>query len=830
MRSEGYQVNPSYALTGTNTAITLTSAVMPATDKDVTYELGDVMYDFEVTDTDGKAYKLSELLKTKKMVMLNFWYTECNPCVSEMPYMNAAYENHKENVEILALNHYAKDTVAGIQSFKTQYELTFPMAKVNNALGVSFNVTAYPTTVVIDRYGVICLIEEGGIPDESPFNAIFTYFSAENYQQKLVTDLSDIVEREKPNVTMPSSEELAAAFNQGEVNVTFAPEADDEYSWPFVISKKGEETVIVPSNTRKNGSYAILYANVTLKEGDAVAFDYWCSSEQYSDVLYMLVDRKDIYQISGEDTGWNTCYTFVADQDGTYEISFCYMKDTSDHVGDDTVYLKNLRIVPESTINTPTYIPRYAATNMNEDGFGYKNYITPVLNETDGLYHVGTADGPVLLVDLMGDTRFSNQSIYTYAMEGKIVLDGKNYYDDMLDYFSYASNASITGLCSVNEELKGYLEITATALGIENENPNQWLQMCCYYNAYGTNGVELEDPIAGVAPHTAYTAVEGPENSVTYNRVIMPRGLLYKFIPTRSGAYRITSASDQMVEGWIFDADLNEYYVYEGGERLYEDLNNVSMVVYLEEGKTYYIDIAYYDVYGVGTFTFNVEYIAAEYDHFMVAAPGYFTFPDGSTADGVLGDLAEILAGGIDVVLEDDGYYHEKRADGTVGSIIYADFEGITNIFDKPLKDYVGEDNTVVKGLITLGAFDFSKTESDQLILDYYALYGDKTREELKKLWGDDYEELAKTHKLEEVLAGTLHGTGEDLTAEISTYLDQVIESTDNPELDGCVPVDARLAEILQLLMDKYTFEGVDHSWTKISYYYQHLGPVETAD
>ena len=48
--------------------------------------------------------------------------------------------------------------------------------------------------------------------------------------------------------------------------------------------------------------------------------------------------------------------------------------------------------------------------------------------------------------------------------------------------------------------------------------------------------------------------------------------------------------------------------------------------------------------------------------------------------------------------------------------------------------------------------------------------------------------------------------------------------SEDHPELEGCVPVDARLAELLQTLMDKYTFAGVDDSWAKLCYYYQHMG------
>jgi hypothetical protein len=36
--------------------------------------------------------------------------------------------------------------------------------------------------------------------------------------------------------------------------------------------------------------------------------------------------------------------------------------------------------------------------------------------------------------------------------------------------------------------------------------------------------------------------------------------------------------------------------------------------------------------------------------------------------------------------------------------------------------------------------------------------------------------------------------------------------------------VDAELAELLQMLMDKYTLQGVKDSWVKVCFYYQHLG------
>ena len=462
----------------------------------------------------------------------------------------------------------------------------------------------------------------------------------------------------------------------------------------------------------------------------------------------------------------------------------------------------------------PTYIPRNAATKPAADGFGYQEYITPVYNEEDGLWHVGDKNGPLLLVNLMKATQFSNNPIYTHAYNGEIELNGKNYYEELVEYCNYASNAAIYGLCSVNQELKELLEIVAQAIGLETDNPNQWLQMCSYYDAYGTNGAQLDDPIRGLATYASYDAVLGADNYVYYDRVIMPRGLLYKFVPEQSGAYRITSNSAWKVDGWIFNGDRTEYYVHEGGERMYYDPNNISMVVYFEAGRDYYIDIAFYDVYQVGGFTFSLDFLGASYDHFTVCSPGYFTFPDGEIVEGGLGELVEILSGGIRVALGDDGYYHELREDGTLGSVIYADFIGLTSVFSHS-----------IEAMIERNAFNFALTESDQEILNYLALYGDQTREKLKEIWGDEYEGYAEIYKLDEVLAGKTHGSGEDLTAEIRTYLDKKLPaSEDHPELEGCVAVDARLAELLQTLMDKYTFAGVDNSWAKLCYYYQHLG------
>ena len=806
----GYECEPYYEFVGGGASIYVVSRVISDTNiAGVSYKVGDVIRDFTVVDSDGTSHTLSEILKEKELVVLNFWYTTCSWCVEEFPYMENAYQNYNDKVEILALDPYGTDSESAIADFKANMGLSFPMIKDYNALYAAFGVNAFPTSVFVDRYGVICLIEAGALIGDQPFTVAFDHFTGDDYVQGLYQSVDSLVPEVEVNVSMPDPEEIAAAINKGDIKVTYRAEESKEYkdiTWPFVLAEKDGYACVKPANSKVANSFAILYCDVELKAGQAICFDYFASSELYSDVLYTIVNGEDTYSISGDyGTGWGTCYPFVATEDGVYELALTYVKDGDTDEGEDCVYIRNLRVVDLENIEAPTYIPRYAATDRAEDGFGYNKYVEVFLNETDGYYHVGSVNGPLLLADLMGYTQFSQESVFDMAYNGKL---GDDYYNVMVDYFSYASNSQLAGVCTVNAELADMLRHVAATLGAEGHE-NEWLQMCLYYDAYGTEE-QLEDPIKGLAPFCAYKAELGDQNYFYYNRVIMPRGLLAEFIPSVSGVYRITSYADQTVEGWLFDENRTELLAYEHCERMYMDMNNVSMVVYMEAGTAYYIDIAYWDVYGTGTVPYSVEFLGESYDYFRTCAPGYFTYYE--TEDETVTN--QIVGGGIKVALGEDGYYHELRADGTLGSIIYADFTSISAIFSHSLVS-----------MIDLNAFNFKYSEDDLLVLGYQAKYGDATREKLQELWGEAFEEYAAEYKLDEVLAGVYHGSGDDMTDIAKKYAGMTLPtSEDAPELEGCVAVNAELADLLQKLMDKYTFAGVEDSWIKLCFYYQHLG------
>lgn len=192
----GYEAEEFYPLTGELTQIVLQAGQM--TDVDVqtlTYKLGDAMMDFTVIGPDGTEYTLSQLFEGKKAVVLNFFYNECQPCMSEFPYLQEAYEAYKDDIAVLAMNPVNTDDAA-IAAKQKELGVTFPMVKCGPEWESIMQITAYPTTVVIDRFGNICLIHKGSVPDAKTFKDAFAYFAAEDYEQKLIEAIGDLAVEE----------------------------------------------------------------------------------------------------------------------------------------------------------------------------------------------------------------------------------------------------------------------------------------------------------------------------------------------------------------------------------------------------------------------------------------------------------------------------------------------------------------------------------------------------------------------------------------------------------------------------------------------------------
>ena len=329
----GYAVEEYYPLTGELTQIILSAGMLSAEDmENTTYKLGDMMADFSVTTPDGTVYTLSELLKTKRAVVLNFWYIECQPCNMEFPFMQEAYEEYSDLLEILALNPVNQDDAA-IAAFQKELGLTFPMAKVDPAWEKLMSLTAYPTTVVIDRYGNITLIHKGMVDDTDTFLQLFEYFTADDYEPKAIESLDEIVTKAEGSEENPKQQGGDRSFDitvaagetyylelykiTGQVYLTVSGEDFElTYNGKTYTPSKGSVTITI---TSEGPSTPVkLQIKNTGKEEQTYNISLASPKGSYSNPYSLSLGEFSINTKAGDEQG--TYGTYTAEKSGTLTV------------------------------------------------------------------------------------------------------------------------------------------------------------------------------------------------------------------------------------------------------------------------------------------------------------------------------------------------------------------------------------------------------------------------------------------------------------------------------------------------------------------------------
>lgn len=225
---DGYELKEIYKISETKGKdknqlfLYIKTVIEPLEDMDNTkFELGSIIKDFTVTTCDGTEVKISELLEEKEAVVLNFFYIGCVPCKNEMPYLEEAYKKYSDKLAVVALSPIDKEDDK-LKEYVKELGLTFNVAQCDQKWEQMMELKAYPTTVVIDKWGMISFIHEGSVTESGVFEAIFGYFTATDYKQHTVKYLEDIINAEaeegtesNPIEILPDSTEFDAKVPAG---------------------------------------------------------------------------------------------------------------------------------------------------------------------------------------------------------------------------------------------------------------------------------------------------------------------------------------------------------------------------------------------------------------------------------------------------------------------------------------------------------------------------------------------------------------------------------------------------------------------------------------
>lgn len=117
-------------------------------------KVGQPAPDFTLVDLAGKPVTLSSF-QGQKAVVLDFWATWCAPCRMALPDLQSLADKYADrDLEILALDQ--SEGAGQVRGFieRKQYTLKVLLDQ-GNAVGEAYGVRGIPTTVLIDKIGVV---------------------------------------------------------------------------------------------------------------------------------------------------------------------------------------------------------------------------------------------------------------------------------------------------------------------------------------------------------------------------------------------------------------------------------------------------------------------------------------------------------------------------------------------------------------------------------------------------------------------------------------------------------------------------------------------------
>jgi peroxiredoxin len=124
--------------------------------------------DFTLKNLDGSNLRLEEY--RGQVVLINFWASWCGPCRQEMPLLDRLHHRYEDTgFAVLGVNVEGEAEPA--QEVVDKTNVTFPvLIDAEQKVSEMYSLEAMPSTVVVDRDGVVRYIHRGYKPgDEAKY-------------------------------------------------------------------------------------------------------------------------------------------------------------------------------------------------------------------------------------------------------------------------------------------------------------------------------------------------------------------------------------------------------------------------------------------------------------------------------------------------------------------------------------------------------------------------------------------------------------------------------------------------------------------------------------
>ncbi len=113
--------------------------------------------------TTGKPFKLSDYIG-KKIILVDFWYTHCPPCVRAIPALSKLYTEYKDKgIIFFGLNSVDNqpNSLGYLKTFLQKRNVSYNIVLTQPEVDLRYKINGYPSMYIINKQGKIAFVDIG---------------------------------------------------------------------------------------------------------------------------------------------------------------------------------------------------------------------------------------------------------------------------------------------------------------------------------------------------------------------------------------------------------------------------------------------------------------------------------------------------------------------------------------------------------------------------------------------------------------------------------------------------------------------------------------------